>query len=74
VSLPDLLCDSIIVTGLEPEAVYELSFTGPNVSSSPTSVPPGVLADMLRLRSNSRGVLRVEKSRCGNLRLRIARI
>jgi heparin/heparan-sulfate lyase len=74
VSLPDLTCGSLIVTSLEPDAIYELSFSGPNVSSSPTSVLPGILADRVRLRANSKGVLRVEKPRLGNLRLRVARI
>jgi len=74
VSLPDLACDSLIATGLLPDTVYELSFTGPNVSSSPTSVLPGVLVDILRLRANSKGVLRLEKAQLRNLRLRIARI
>jgi hypothetical protein len=74
VSLPGLTCDSLIVSGLQPDTVYELSFTGPNVSSSPAAVLPGVLAHMLRLRSNSKGVLRLEKKNLGNLRLRFARI
>ena len=74
VSLPDLACDSLIVSGLLPDTVYELSFTGLNVSSSPAAVLPGVLADMLRLRTNGKGVLRLEKTNLGNLRLRIARI
>ncbi len=56
------------------DTVYELSLTGPNVSSSPAAVLPGVLADMLRLRTNSKGVLRLEKTNLGNLRLRIARV
>ncbi len=72
--MPDLACDSLIASGLLPNTVYELSFTGPNVSSSPTAVLPGVLADMLRVRTNSQGVLRLEKPHLGNLRLRIARI
>ena len=74
VSLPDLACNSLIVTSLLPDAIYELSFTGPNVSSSPTAVLPGVLAEIVRLRANSNGVLRLEKPHLGNLRLRIARI
>jgi Heparinase II/III-like protein len=74
VSLPDLTCGSLIVTSLEPDSIYELSFSGPNVSSSPTSVLPGILADRMRLRANGKGVLRVEKPRLGNLRLRVARI
>jgi len=73
-SLPDLACDSLIVSGLLPDTVYELRLTGPNVSSSPAAVLPGVLADMLRLRTNSKGVLRLEKTNLGNLRLRIARV
>jgi hypothetical protein len=74
VSLPNLSCDSLIASGLHPDTVYELSFTGPNVSSSSASALPGVLTDMLRLRSNSQGVLRLEKPHCGDLRLRIARV
>jgi len=74
VSLPDLACDSLIVTSLQPDAIYELSFSGPNVSSSPASVPPGILADMLRLRANGKGVLRVKKPGLGNLRLRVTKI
>jgi hypothetical protein len=35
---------------------------------------PGVLANMLRLRTNSKGVLRLEKTNLRNLRLRIARV
>jgi hypothetical protein len=74
VSLPNLPCDSLIVSKLQPDAVYELTFTGPNVSASSTSALPGVLTDLLRLRSNSKGILRLEKHHCGDLRLRIARI
>jgi hypothetical protein len=74
VSLPDLACDSLIASGLVPDMVYELSFTGPNVSSSSASVLPGVTVDTLRLQANSKGVLRLEKEHLGNLRLRIARI
>jgi hypothetical protein len=72
--LPDLACDSLIVSGLLPDTVYELSFTGPNVSTSPAAVLPGVLADMLRLRTNNKGLLRLEKTHQGNLRLRMVRI
>jgi hypothetical protein len=74
VSLPDLACDSLVTFSLLPNTVYELSFTGPNVSSSPTAALPGVLTDMVRVRSNNQGVLRLEKSHLGNLRLRIARV
>lgn len=74
VYLPNLACDSLIVSGLQPDTVYELSFTGPNVAESPASPLPGVLIDMLRLRSNSKGLMRLERSQCGDLILRIARV
>ncbi|HET6176207.1 MAG TPA: heparinase II/III family protein [Candidatus Sulfotelmatobacter sp.] len=73
-TLPDLNCASLIASGLSPDTVYELSFTGPNVSSSPAATLPGVQADMVRLRSNGHGVLLLEKSNLRNLRLRIARV
>jgi heparin/heparan-sulfate lyase len=73
VSLPDLACDSLIASGLLPDTVYELTFTGPNVSS-PAAVLPGVLADMLRVRTNSQGVLRLDRPHLRNLRLRITRV
>ena len=73
-SLPDLACESLIITSLRPNAIYELNFGGLNVSSSPTAVLPGVGVGTLRVRSNAKGVLRVERRDLGNLRLRIASI
>ncbi len=73
-TLPDLDCHSIIVSGLVQSAVYELNFTGPNVSSSPSAVLPGVQADIVRVRANRKGLIRLEKPNLKNLRLRIARV
>jgi hypothetical protein len=72
VSLPDLACASLIVTGLQPESVYELNFGGLNVSSAATAVLPGVSAGTQHVRANSKGVFQVEGRDFGNLRLRIA--
>jgi hypothetical protein len=71
VSLPDLACDALIITGLRPESMYELNLGGLNVSSSP--VLPGVSAGTQHVRSNTKGVVRIEGRGLGNLRLRIAR-
>jgi heparinase II/III-like protein len=73
-SLPDLSCDSLILTSLEPESVYELNFGGLNVSPSPKAVLPGVSAGTERLRTNAKGVLRLARRNLGNLRVRIARV
>jgi Heparinase II/III-like protein len=72
VSLPDLGCDSLFLTGLQSDSVYELNFGGLNVSSSPAAVLPGVSAGTLHVRSNSKGVVRIERRELGNLRLRIS--
>ena len=74
VSLPDVVCESLIITGLSPESVYELDFGGLNVSTSPSAVLPGVSAGTDRVRTNAKGVLRIERQPLSNLRLRIARV
>jgi hypothetical protein len=74
VSLPDLACESLIITSLQPNAVYELNFGGMNLSSSPTAVLPGVAAGTERIRANSKGVLQLYRREFANLRLRIARL
>lgn len=73
-SLPDLACNSLIITSLQPEAIYELNFGGLNVSPSPSAVLPGVSAGTLRLRANAKGIVRIEGRDLNNLRLRIARV
>ncbi len=73
VSLPDLVCDSLIFTGLIPDCVYELNLGGLNVSSSPSAVLPGVAAGSQRIRANSKGILQLERPPA-NLRLRVGRL
>ena len=73
-SFPDLACDTLIITSLEPNCVYELNFGGRNISSSPKAVLPGVAAGTERIRANSKGVLRVEHQDFANLRLRLVRV
>ncbi|PYX49022.1 MAG: hypothetical protein DMG79_10200 [Acidobacteria bacterium] len=74
VSLPDMACESVIITNLQPNCVYELNFGGLNISTAPDAVLPGVAARTERVRSNSKGVLRVQHSEFANLRLRFARV
>jgi heparin/heparan-sulfate lyase len=74
VSLPDLGCDSLLITSLQPDSVYELNFAGLNISPSPSAVQPGIPVSMLRVRANDKGMVRVDVQRLGNLRLRIARV
>ena len=73
VSLPALACASILLTGLQPEAIYVLSFSGLNVSESPAATLPGVLKDVLHVRANTKGILQIDSPHVENLRLRVAR-
>jgi hypothetical protein len=74
VSLPDLACNSLLITSLVENATYELNFTGLNVSTSASAVPPGAPAKLLRLRANENGILRLDVRQLGNLSLHIERI
>jgi Heparinase II/III-like protein len=74
VSLPDLGCESLFLTSLQPNAVYELNLGGLNVSSSPNAVLPGVAVSTERIRANSKGIFRLERRDLANLRLRFARV
>jgi hypothetical protein len=73
-SLPDVACDSILLTGLHPDAMYELNLGGLNATNVKDAVLPGVSAGAERLRANSKGILRMQRGDLKNLRLRIARI
>jgi len=73
-SLPDLSCRSLIITSVQAESVYEISFSGLNISDSPTAALPGVLKDVVRVRANTKGVIRIENQHLSNLRVRLAKI
>lgn len=72
VSLPGLACTSLTLSSLQPNAVYQLRFYGPNVTSSATAALPGVETEVLRVETNPHGILRINKEIFGNIRLRIA--
>jgi hypothetical protein len=73
VTLPALPCQSLIATSLEPNCIYELNFSGPNIPSSEHAASPGVPIKTLRGRANEKGILRTELPDVGNARLRISR-
>ncbi len=74
VSLPDMGCDSLLITSLAPNSVYELNLGGLNVSSSSSAVLPGVSAGAIRARANEKGIVLLKHAGMGNLRLRIAKL
>jgi Heparinase II/III-like protein len=74
VSLLDLPCNTLIVCGLSPHAVYEMTLGGLNVTAVPNATMPGVLVDTVRIRANEKGVAELQRGDLRNLRLRLARI
>ncbi len=73
VTLPALPGQSLIATGLEPNCIYELNFSGPNIPASERAASPGTPIKTLRGRANEKGILRTELPDVGNARLRISR-
>jgi len=73
-SVPDIRCTSLMASRLEPNAVYEVRFYGPNVPSSPAVALPGVETGHLRVDTNSAGVMRLEKAMTGEVRVHIVRL
>ena len=71
VSLLEASVSSLIVTGLTPNTAYELSFQGPNVTSSPSAALPGVQIDCKRERSNDKGLLSLKSPLPENSRMLI---
>ena len=71
-SLPDLPLTSLTVSSLEANALYELSFYGPNIPASSKAALPGVLIRTKRERSSDKGILRIDGVVEGNSRVRIA--
>jgi hypothetical protein len=71
-SFGDLPFTSLTISGLKPNVVYELSFSGPNIPASPKAPLPGVLTGIQRQRTNNKGILRLEQALEGNCRLRIS--
>lgn len=63
-TLTGLGCKMLLITSLQPDSMYDASFSGLE-SGSPTSAQ--------QLRSNSKGILRIDMPSVGNARLRIAR-
>jgi len=72
ISLPDVSLTSLTISSLEANALYELSFYGPNIPASQKAALPGVLTGIRRERTNDKGLMHLEGVLQGNSRVRIA--
>jgi hypothetical protein len=71
-SLPDISLTSLTISSLEANALYELSFYGPNIPASQKAALPGLRTGTRRERANDKGLLYLEGVFQGNSRVRIA--
>jgi heparin/heparan-sulfate lyase len=72
ISLPDVSLTSLTISSLEANALYELSFYGPNIPASQKAALPGVLTGIRREGTNDKGLMHLEGGLQGNSRVRIA--
>jgi hypothetical protein len=60
--------------GLRESEMFELSFAGPNVMTSTSTVPPGMGVQADHVRSNDKGVLTLALKDLRSVRLRLHQI
>ena len=74
VTLPDLKCKELFVPGTKEDALYEVTFGGPNITTPTSIAPPGVIAKTNHLRANDKGVLIVPLGGEHHARLRLKQV
>jgi hypothetical protein len=73
VTLPAIACTELLVFGLEQNALFEITFAGPNITTPTSIAAPGITVKTQRLRSNDNGVLTLTLDDKRNARLRLKR-
>jgi hypothetical protein len=73
VTLPAIACTELLVFGLEQNALFEITFAGPNITTPTSIAAPGITVKTQRLRSNDSGVLTLTLDDKRNARLRLKR-
>jgi hypothetical protein len=74
VTLPDLTCKELSLVGAKQNALFEVTFGGPNITTPTSIAPPGVTSKTHYLRANDKGVLVVPLSNEPHARLRLKQV
>jgi hypothetical protein len=74
VTIPEIVCKDLIVLGLLGNALYELNFIGPNVTTPTSAALPGIEVQTKYARANEKGVLTVSLGELRSVRLRLHRV
>jgi len=73
-TIPDVSFEKLLITGTLENALFELSFVGPNVMTPASTVMPGILVQTAYVRSNDKGVLAHSMKYLRNVRLRLRQV
>jgi hypothetical protein len=70
VTLPAIACSELLAFGPRENALFEISFGGPNITTPTSIAAPGIAVKTQHLRSNENGVLALTLDNGHSARLR----
>jgi hypothetical protein len=74
VTLPTMACSELLVSGLQENARYEVTFGGPNITSGTAIAQPGVVVGTEMVRANEKGIAWMRLGEVRGARVRLQRI
>ena len=74
VTLPAIACSELLAFGLRENALFEISFGGPNITTPTSIAAPGIAVKTQHLRSNENGVLALTLDNGHSARLRFKQV
>jgi hypothetical protein len=74
VTLPAMDCKQLYISGLHENALYEIIFGGPNITTAESVAGPGIAVKTLHLRSNEKGLLSIALQDSHTVRMRFRQV
>ena len=74
VTVPAIACTELLAFGLKEDALFEITFAGPNITTPTSIAAPGIAVRTEHLRSNNKGVLALTLDGVHSVRLRFKQV
>jgi hypothetical protein len=74
VNIPAIACSELFAFGLKENALFEITFTGPNITTPASIAPPGITVKTQYIRSNENGVVALTLNDIHSVRLRLKEV
>jgi hypothetical protein len=74
VTLPAIACTELLAFGLKENALFEITFGGPNITTPTSIAAPGIAVGTQHIRSNDHGVLALALDNGHSARLRFKQV